>query len=340
MKATFIHIVIFLFSIGAIAQYSPGFDEPGSDAIHKDSSIFKSWATECILDLGYINIEDTNFTYTYNSTTSNHSFFGNDTSALGMPGIAGKYVSLGDGGSAILSFEQTITNGAGPDFAVFENGFKAVAPPYLYFLELAYVEVSTDGITYVRFPSVSLTQDTVQIASFNQLDPSKIHNLAGKHITNYGTPFDLEDLKDSIGIDIDSIRFVKIIDVVGCIQNEFANYDSQGHKINEPWPTPFNTGGFDLDAVGVINHKQSNVEDIDKKVYQTKVYPNPANDYVNITGNDIQSINIHDINGKLVLQANVNNNFLSIDISNLPEGVYIISAFKKSSVITKKLIVY
>jgi hypothetical protein len=39
-------------------------------------------------------------------------------------------------------------------------------------------------------------------------------------------------------------------------ENNYASCDSQGHQINDPWPTPFPTGGFDLDAVGVIHQKQ------------------------------------------------------------------------------------
>ena len=39
-------------------------------------------------------------------------------------------------------------------------------------------------------------------------------------------------------------------------ENDYSRCDSQGHQINDPWPTNFPTGGFDLDAVGVINEKK------------------------------------------------------------------------------------
>ena len=38
-------------------------------------------------------------------------------------------------------------------------------------------------------------------------------------------------------------------------ENDYASSDVNSHQINDPWPTPFDTGGFDLDAVGVINEK-------------------------------------------------------------------------------------
>jgi hypothetical protein len=123
-----------------------------------------------------------------------------------------------------------------------------------------------DGERFVRFPSVSLTPTDEQVDGFGSLDPTNIHNLAGKYRQGYGTPFDLEDLADSTGIDINNIRFVKIIDVVGCIQPEYASYDSEGNIVNDPWPTPFYSGGFDLDAVCVINggtpYNNCNFEDL------------------------------------------------------------------------------
>ncbi len=46
------------------------------------------------------------------------------------------------------------------------------------------------------------------------------------------------------------------------VENDYSSCDINGHQINDPWPTPFQnpyiytyTGGFDLDAVGVINKK-------------------------------------------------------------------------------------
>ncbi len=54
------------------------------------------------------------------------------------------------------------------------------------FLELAFVEVSTDSVHFVRFPAVSLTNPAVQTGAFGTTDARNIHNLAGKYIANYG----------------------------------------------------------------------------------------------------------------------------------------------------------
>ena len=53
------------------------------------------------------------------------------------------------------------------------------------------------------------------------------------------------------------------------------------------------------------------------------VYPNPTNDFINLNSNSIESIEIYSLNGELLI-----NNYqkASIDISQLPPGIYILNA--------------
>ena len=291
--------------------YAPPAGEPNSTAIYKDDPNFVAWATGITIQRGYVNISEPDLGYVS---------YGNDSDALGkaegdIPEDVYEVVSLGDGGVATLTFEYPITNGPGYDFAVFENGFHISGSND--FLELAFVEVSSDGNNFFRFNSISLTPTNTQVGSFGTLDTTNLNNLAGKYCAGYGTPFDLEELKDVNSLlDVNSITYVRIIDVVGYVQpadfsgdgivdltdfsifakaylsepddenwnqncdisqpadniidmldfarfvdewlseNDYASRDSRGHQINDPWPTPFPTGGFDLDAVGVIHQKQ------------------------------------------------------------------------------------
>lgn len=168
-------------------------------------------------------------------------------------------------GQITLAFDRPIQNGEGADFAVFENGF-GFADTGQLFAELAYVEVSTDGTNFLRFPSISSTQ--APLDPVGQIDPTQVYNLAGKHVNNsivlpddqfaqasWGTPFDLEMLTElstaqSGLVDLNAISFVRIVDIPG--NGAFA--DSQGRPIYDPWPTPIpGSGGFDLEAVGTIN---------------------------------------------------------------------------------------
>jgi hypothetical protein len=305
-SALWIGVLLFFFSGPCKAQFPPPAGQPGSTAISADSSVFIGWATGCIVHRGYIQISDTSLTY----FGENKGSYGSEESALGKADNAP--VSLGDGGYAVVTFNKPVTNGPGYDFAVFENGLNDT------FLELAFVEVSSDGINFFRFPSVSNTQTTSQVATFGTLDATMIDNLAGKYRALFGTPFDLETLSGIPGLDINRVTHIKIIDVVGCIQLDYATYDSKGNIINDPWPTPFNTGGFDLDALGVLHFTFSSE---DRPVY---LYPNPVTDFVTInllSGSSFDML-IRDISGKLVWKKEKVINNSTIDLGFLAAGIY------------------
>ncbi|MCP4115245.1 MAG: VPLPA-CTERM sorting domain-containing protein [Desulfobacteraceae bacterium] len=230
-------VTLFLLSgISFAGSYAPAAGQPGSTAIFKDDPSFAAWATGVDLVRGLQDISNPSGPY---------ASYGTPEVALGKAGDG--VVSLGDGGSATLTFDAPIANGDGYDFAVFENSFSDT------FLELGFVEVSSDGENFFRFDAVSETQTGTQVGGFGNLDTTNLNNFAGKYKANYGTGFDLEELSGIRGLDIFNIGWVRIIDVVGSIDDAYATCDSFGNKVNDPWKTPFGSSGFDLDAVGVIN---------------------------------------------------------------------------------------
>lgn len=243
----------------ATGPYAPAADQPGTTAIPAASPLIKAWATSVTsLVRGRQNISLSSGALTSYGTAA--SAIGAPTATVdnGSNALHGSNVlptvSLGDGGSITVSLTTPVTNGPGADFAVFENGF---IPS---FLELAFVEVSSDGTNFVRFPAVSCTQATTQIGQFTsttsnpQLDARNIHNLAGKYLAGYGTLFDLEDVKSASAlVNVNRITHIRMVDVVGSINPAYGSRDSLGNLINDPWPTEFFSGGFDLDAVGAIN---------------------------------------------------------------------------------------
>lgn len=229
-------------SISLAGPYSPPAGIEGSDAIAWDDSSFAGWAS------GVASL--TRGLSDASNPASGQTTYGNTADVLGQAGTDVFHtLSLGDGGSITLTFDQPITNGPGADFAVFENSHDGL------FLELAFVEVSSDGVNFLRFPNVSLTQTTTQVGTFGQVDTTNISGLAGKYIVGFGTPFDLQDLVPlAPGIaNLGSITHVRLTDVVGSINPLYGSTDTLGNLINEPFTTPFATGGFDLDAVGVIH---------------------------------------------------------------------------------------
>ena len=227
------------------AQFAPAQDQPGTTAMHADSSAFVAWATGCEAEPGPMNITNPSAGVAGSGWPASN--------VIGPPEGTYGVTCLGDGGMATVTFRSPICNREGPDFAVFENGFANAQNPSLWFLELGFVEVSSDGENFFRFPAYSNTQTTTQIGGMGCIDPSQIHNLASKYGAMYGTPFDLDEVPDDPLLDKEHITHVRIVDVIGNIDPEYATYDCQGHPVNDPWPTPFASCGMDLDAVGVIH---------------------------------------------------------------------------------------
>ena len=312
------------------AQFAPQVGTVGTTAIHKDSSVFINWAKSCTIKRGWQNMADTSL---------GKADVGAEESATGAPGNG--VVSLGDGGEAILTFSPPIKNGPGYDFAVFENGFPFGSG--LFYLELAFVEVSSDGNHFVRFNAISNTDTSQQIDQFSGVDATKISNLAGKYIGNYGTPFDLDEFLPLSSININQITHIRIVDALGSLDNNFAKRDSRGVKINDPWPTPFGSSGFDLDAVGVIN-QYGNLGMSDTKKETTFQFKNPINANQNLIirfDENIQNgiLRICNINGSVVLEKHIIKNNMESSIRFDNQGMYFISLETGDGIITKALIV-
>lgn len=140
------------------AQFAPAPGQPGTTAIHADSSAFVAWATGCTVNPGPMNI------------------------ANPSAGLAGS----GWPASNVIGFPE-----------------------------------GTMGVTCLG--------------------------------AMYGTPFELDEIPDNPLLNKNNITHVRIIDVIGTIDPEYCTYDSEGHIVNDPWPTAFASGGMDLDAVGVIH---------------------------------------------------------------------------------------
>jgi hypothetical protein len=214
---------------------------PYTEAGHDPSSML-GWATDVdALVRGPMDIA---------SPGGGDASFGDPEDALG-PATPDPFdvVSLGDGGSITLYFDGGIQDGGGVDFAVFENAFFSVGG---LFAELAFVEVSSNGSDFARFESTSL--QSMPVGGGVVIDPTDYYNLAGDQAQPLGTGFDLAELaNDPLVIagtlDLDDVAYVRLIDVIG----NGTTLDGQGLPLYDPYPTPFASGGFDLEAVGVLH---------------------------------------------------------------------------------------
>lgn len=210
------------------ACYAETAGESNSTAFFRTTNAFVAWAT------GWTN-------YQVGGSVSNS--FMTPENAIGLPGTAAAdIVCLGNGGAITMTFDLPIADGPGPDFAVFENA------EINTFLELAWVEVSSDGTNFVRFPNHSLT--AASVPAFGEVYTTNVGGLAGKYEIEYGTPFDLRQLPADPNLDPMDVRWVRIVDIVG----DGSCTDSFGDVIYDPCPT-IGSGGFDLAGIGVINFR-------------------------------------------------------------------------------------
>lgn len=226
MKRVFLFLGMLLQAAFTFAQFDGPVGTEGCKAVAISDSRIVSWAYGVQVKRGFT---------APNGTT--RVSYGTCDMAQGMPdSTTTTAVSLGFGGEALVTFDRPIVNGRGYDFAVFENPFGP------NFLELAFVEVSSDGEHFFRFPATSLSTSSSDVMA------QHYNNLAGKYEVGYGTPFDLSDLPDDENLDKMNIRFVRLIDVT-----EGVDTDAQGNVIYDSPCAGSYSAGFDLTGVAVMN---------------------------------------------------------------------------------------
>lgn len=322
-------VITFIFCKFSYAQFDSQVGFGSKQAIYKDSSIIKGWATLCHIERGWQNYLDT----TLGKATVGSEFYGTLKAD-------GNVISLGDSGIVILQFDNPISNKEGPDFCVFENGFLIDNTKPESHLELAFVEVSSDGKHYVRFPAQSLVDTNIQLGNFDGTNANQIEDLAGKYIGGYGTPFELNVFAALSSININKITHVKLIDVVGNKDASNPARDKNGRKIIDPWPTPFAASGFDLDAVGVINQLyKTNVLENDNTA--VSFYPNP------IIKGDVLTINLIKKNTKISffnmqgieLWNNTESNETTIETNVFEKGFYVLRIYQNNQSFYHKVVI-
>ncbi|MBR3572155.1 MAG: T9SS type A sorting domain-containing protein [Bacteroidales bacterium] len=296
----------------------------GCQAIYFDDPAIIGWATDCYITRGLKRISNESLGY---------ADYGSDNDGVGpsSESTTDGVVSLGDAGTAVLTFDQPISNGEGYDFAVFENSLNST------FLEQAFVEVSSDGEHYYRFPSVSNTQANTQVTNGGAINPRKIHNLAGKYLVGWGTPFDLEELAGYSNLDINNITHVRIVDVVGCIDPQYGSIDKNGHIINDPYPTPWGSSGFDLSGVAIMNGWMPNSIEDETFANTLVAYPNPCHSILNI--NNLQpntTIEVYNVFGQLMASEICHDSQIQLNVQSYPAGIYFVKAGGSCTKIIKK----
>ncbi|MCC6673025.1 MAG: hypothetical protein IT458_18315 [Planctomycetes bacterium] len=171
--------------------------------------------------------------------------------------------SLGTGGWLHLGFDLAIVDGPGADLIVSENPFFAGVGQS--FAEFGFVEVSSNGVDFARFPSAYFGPSGGP-GAFGVLTVGSAAGLAGQTPVRAGsatTPgadpfdvvdaggdaFDLADLRahplvQNGLVRLDGIRHVRLVDVVDGVSRDARGVPIRDHA----------QGSADIDAVTVLHH--------------------------------------------------------------------------------------
>lgn len=187
----------------------------------------------------------------------------NPLNALGAPGGATSVHSLGIAGDLTLGFSPPLIDRPGADLIVGENPFRLGSTWWQSFAETAFVEVSSNGVDFARFPARYFGAP-VSAGAFGTVPVGAYGNLGGQTPVLATTPgsdaldvveaggdaFDLADLAThplvlATLVDLQAIAYVRLVDVV-----DGTSLDSVGVPIFDS-----GSGSADIDAVTAI-HQQ------------------------------------------------------------------------------------
>lgn len=96
------------------------------------------------------------------------------------------------------------------------------------------------------------------------------------------------------------------------------------------------TGGYViiLDEIKVVVYGSlQGIDDVNTT--NISVYPNPANDVLNIRGENISEVELIDVNGRIVINER---NAESLNIGSLPAGVYMVRVVTAEGIFTQKVV--
>jgi hypothetical protein len=124
--------------------------------------------------------------------------------------------------------------------------------------------------------------------------------------------------------------------VVGCIQPAYASYDSNNKIINDLWSTPFPSGGFDLDAVGVINQAPVGIGEEQKE--DVKLYYANEKVFLKTLNIENKTCTVFDLSGKFMKIFDSDKKIIELDLSDLEKGIYLLEVKSGNSTSRMKLL--
>ena len=193
-------------------------------------------------------------------------------------------LTLGKNGIVVVEFvDNTVVNGEGPDFTVFENVMDTGSG---FFRECAFVEVSQNGINWIMFP-----YDAGTFAGLAGAWPTTGEDPANPEVSG-GDQFDLADLG------LDWIRFVRLTDC--------------GDSVSDG-------GLFDLDAIAAVNWTTGIQHDVNTA--SPLRVSSPFISSFSIMAGEAGTLRCYTADGRLAGEWQVGTEPQSIQAETVPPGV-------------------
>lgn len=193
-------------------------------------------------------------------------------------------LTLGKDGWVVIEFtDNTVINGPGADFTVFENVMQSGSG---YFRECAFVEVSQDGVNWTMFPF-----DTETLEGLAGVWPTTGEDPTNPAVSG-GDQFDLEDAS------LEWIRYIRLTDC--------------GDSVDDG-------GLFDLDAVAAINGTTG----IDEQSFipASLVISSPLTSVVTVNTAQTGTLRCYTADGRLAEEWNIAGQTQEFSSEHLPPGV-------------------
>jgi hypothetical protein len=112
---------------------------------------------------------------------------------------------------------------------------------------------------------------------------------------------------------------------VGSLNPSYGTKDALGRFINDPWPTAFESGGFDLDAVGVMHFSEKNLPLVWPSILPSGadfsvLFPDGSRNYV-----------LSSAKGEILLRFSSESNQPLRLPENIRSGIYLIRSLETGS---------
>ncbi|APY12251.1 hypothetical protein BWZ22_13900 [Seonamhaeicola sp. S2-3] len=266
--------------------------------------IFTRWANVLVADndinLSALNIyrEGWNNGNTLDVVINNSTFVNNDYN-----GTYGNSITASGDGNVNLNvnnsiFWQNTVNGS----AATRDISKGITANYNVFIKNTIAAVPSNAGTYGTFSTTNLT--TLDPATDNlNLDADYKPTSASTYIIDEGD---------------NSLYDVAL----------FGDLDLSGN--NRTFNTTIDLGAYEYNST-------LGIDDVSLNTNSVKLYPNPVSDRLFIKSTEqIESVTIYNINGQLIKQAIEATN--GVDISQLPNGLYMVQIQTNANTITQKFL--